>query len=315
VTFHNQGANYPDALLLDAVLKALFDHIADHPAFYFDQGSDDEMEAERKRLRRRGLRQGCWFRRRYEGLRVPDAPTSQGENMRVLPTSHARVPAEQISSPPARRKRLYEDDPLEGHLKGVVGDLFAKAVADLDHPEELRELGMALVLDRPLGVLRDPFEPDLTPLLSYEAFSRGIAGRRLRALGELGWLDAGRAERLVDVLRSMRVSGVPLAIIPALNRPVPVSLDDVRRVAEDFVLLRTTHSSAERFFELFDFGALLDPASVAGKVVIVRDPAGLAIYDAGGRKQMTFSIRVALGYGCRAGVEFPAGGLELIDRE
>ena len=47
---------------------------------------------------------------------------------------------------------------------------------------ELRELGTALYLDRPLGVYKEPAEVDRTPLLSYEAFSLTIAEARLRNL-------------------------------------------------------------------------------------------------------------------------------------
>ena len=46
----------------------------------------------------------------------------------------------------------------------------------------MRELGVAIFIDRPLGGLKAPGEPDLSPLLAHEAFSRSLAER---ALGEL----------------------------------------------------------------------------------------------------------------------------------
>ena len=73
-------------------------------------------ETANKRLRRRALRQAWLIRRRYEGWPVPDLPTSPGENNRVLPPSHPRVPEEQILQPSRRTRRLYADDPLPSHL-------------------------------------------------------------------------------------------------------------------------------------------------------------------------------------------------------
>jgi len=58
-------------------------------------------------------------------------------------------------------------------------------MTDLQEPEELQELGTAVFLDRPLGALKHPGEPDCTPLLSYQAFSRFIARTRLRFLHDI----------------------------------------------------------------------------------------------------------------------------------
>ncbi len=108
-TFHHRGANYPDALVLDAVLKAYLTRIEREPSLFL--GGDGE-----KRVRRRALRQAWLVRRRYEGWPVPDLPTSPGENNRVLPPSHPRVPEEQILQLSRRTRRLYADDPLSAHL-------------------------------------------------------------------------------------------------------------------------------------------------------------------------------------------------------
>ncbi len=109
VVFHHRGANYPDALVLDAVLKAYLSRIEREPALFLDGHGE-------KRMRRRALRQAWLIRRRYEGWPVPDLPTSPGENNRVLPPSHPRVPEEQILQPSRRTRRLYAGDPLPLHL-------------------------------------------------------------------------------------------------------------------------------------------------------------------------------------------------------
>src|SRR5262249_50750420 len=142
----------------------------------------------RGRIRRRALRQACLVRKHYEGHRVPDAPTSLGENLRVLPESFVRVPEEQITEAGKRRRKLYAEVPTVDILGEPGTHLLRAATDDLVDTDELRELGMALYLDRPLGVLQDPGEADRTPLASYEAFSRSIARRRLRELAAAGWI-------------------------------------------------------------------------------------------------------------------------------
>src|SRR5207248_10599286 len=136
------GANYPDALLLDAVLKAYLARAEDSPGLFL--GGDGDGGSSRRRLRRRALRQGWLLRRRYEGHPVPDLPTSPGENSRVLPPTHPRVPEEQILQPARRRRRLYADDPLPAHLGPRGAVVLRASVADLEHPAERRALGLAL---------------------------------------------------------------------------------------------------------------------------------------------------------------------------
>src|SRR5262249_46577108 len=135
-----------------------------------------------KRIRRRALRQGWLLRRRYEGHAVPDLPTSPGENSRVLPPSHPRVLEEQIVQPARRTRNLYADNPLLGRLTPPTADLLRQSLLDLEHSEEWRELGLAVFLDRPLGIGKAAAEPDGTLLLSAEAFSASIARERLHAL-------------------------------------------------------------------------------------------------------------------------------------
>ena len=119
VTFHHRGANYPDALLLDSALKEFLRLLEEHANLF-------EGETPAARLRRRALRLAWLHRRRYEGHPVPDAPTSPGENMRILPPPHKRVPEEQILNLGKRKKRLFQGDPLPNHLGPRVGASWAK---------------------------------------------------------------------------------------------------------------------------------------------------------------------------------------------
>ncbi|MFL5243965.1 MAG: hypothetical protein ACJ8FY_17830, partial [Gemmataceae bacterium] len=166
VTFHQRGANYPDALLVDAVLKALLGLADSEPNLFLNSSGDAEALKKSKRLRRRGMRQGWLLRSRYQNHAVPDAPTSEGENCRVLPSPHNRVPQEQILESRHRTKCLFADDPLASYLRANSSSIQRQSLADLEDPLELRELGMALFLDRPLGSRKNPAEPDHTVLMS-----------------------------------------------------------------------------------------------------------------------------------------------------
>src|SRR5262249_39737043 len=139
VTFHHRGANYPDALLLDTVLRAYLKRIEHSPALFLVQSGVDDA-SKRHRLRRRALRQGWLMWDLLQGLLVPDAPTSPGENARVLPPPHVRVPEEQILIPAKRTKRLYNGESL-APLHDRVKEVLSLAVQDLRETEELQELG------------------------------------------------------------------------------------------------------------------------------------------------------------------------------
>jgi hypothetical protein len=311
VTFHHRGANYPDALLLDAVLKAAFTLAREHPELFQGDGP--------ARRRRRGLRQGWLLRCRYEGLPVPDLPTSQGENLRVLPEPFHRIPDEQILLPHRRGRQLFAGDPLADWLTPGDRVLLRQALADLAQPAELRELGMALFLDRPLGAAKHPLEPDLTPLLSYEAFSRSLAERRLDFLTlELKALSTEEAASLRQALAaSPGEVGVPIRTVANQPRPGTVSLADACQVADDFVLLRTTASSAREFYRLFPLEPLR-PWLAAGKPALVLGLASprpgevvLTVQDDQGRKRLELVGDTSRGYVRRGGVEIPAGGLRV----
>jgi hypothetical protein len=324
VTFHHRGANYPDALLLDALLKAYLDLARRHPELFLEAAADTPAQQQAKRLRRRGLRQGWLLRRRYEGHLVPDAPTSQGENRRVLPGAYVRVPEEQILNPIRRDKRLFAEDSLQSHLEGPGQEILQQSLADLQDPAELRELGTALFLDRPFGAGKPPAAPDATLLLSCEAFSRSLAERRLQLLtGPLAALSPAEAETLRPLLESAAlVRGVPLAAVATRMRPGTVALTDAHQVAEDFVFWRTTPRTVRAFLDLYDFTALrqrLDlawlaperPVLILGSLADAAGHVQLVIHDEEARPRLELTFDPARGYASRGGVEYPADGLRV----
>jgi len=309
IAFHHRGANYPDALLLDAVLKAFLNLIDEHAGLF---SSDDRPS----RLRRRALRQACLLRRFYEGHLVPDAPTSPGENARVLPPPHVRVPEEQLLQPLKRRKQLYAGDPTLELLGPRARATLRESLHDLEHADELRELGMAIFIDRPLGHGKAPGEPDQTPLLSHEAFSRSIAERRLSELSRFDErLPLGA---LRNQLGALPVKGFPAADVALPGRPV-VSLADARRVADDFVFLRTLPASAG---QLFDLIGVIAPRSdgidfiTTGTDFLIVSPADnpeiLAVYDSASERRLELSADLTQGFRTAKGMEFPAAGLRVL---
>jgi hypothetical protein len=322
VTFHHRGANYPDALLLDEVLKAYLQLIEREPElFATDEGGAEEAG---KPLLRRALRQGWLLRRHYEGHAVPDAPTSPGENARVLPPPHRRVPEEQITQPGKRTRRLYANDPLPAYFGEQGRRVLRQSVQDLRHPEELRELGTAVFIDRPLGVFKSATAPDQTVLLSYEAFSRSIALRRLQQLAgdESVGLDATDAAQYRDALEHLAIPGLSLDAVGRETRSV-VSLADARKVADDFVLLRTLPTGLREFLRQYEgdirfLWGRFDPEYLTSgePVLVVRGVSSgrtvLAVYDGQFRQRLELAINGREGYTSRGGIESPRGGLQIL---
>ncbi len=255
--FHNFGANYPDALFLDALLTAYLRLLDEHPELFLaNEPADSAPLARQKRLRRRALRHAALARRQYEGHRVPDAPTSMGENTRVLPAAYARVPEEQILETSKRQRRLFADRPWSHLLSDTARRVLAESIADLSHEAELRELGMAHFLDRPLGVGKLPGEVDRTPLLSYEAFSRTIVKQRLAQLKAERWLAPDDRQACLAALDHLPREGVPAASVSPSARPGVVSVSDAQKVTADFTLLRTTRGSLQHVLSAYDWRPL-----------------------------------------------------------
>jgi hypothetical protein len=297
VTFHHRGSNYPDALLLDAVLADYLARVERGVALF---------EGEPGRIRRRALRQAYLLRRRYEGHPVPDVPTSPGEHLRVFPDSYPRVPEEQILQPGSRRRRLYAGDPLAVRLSAPVRSLLRQAFDDLEHPAELQEMGAAVFLDRPFGGGKTPVEPDGTLLLASLAYSRSIAVQRVRLLGrDLGGLDA----ELRRIEEHLVLPGLGLEAIGPPVRQGTVSLADATRAAPDFVFRYTLPGSVRALTELFDFGSFR--SRLSGQVLLARDPGGpgLIVYDEQWRPILTLEPRLEQCYASRRGLEYPSAGL------
>ena len=258
VTFHNSGANYPDALMLDTMLRAYLELLERHRELFEDRAGDDGRLRHAKRRRRRALRQAWFIRKQYEGLLVPDRPTSSGENLRVLPEPFARLPDEQIRRPDKRHRMLFANEPTDRLLSPCSHTVLQQSIEDLQTPEELRELGMAVYLDRPLGIFKQPGEVDRTPLLSYESSSVSIAEHRLKLFLAWGLIPSQRQyhifyERLRLEMPARRYS---VSELGDLERPGVVALEDARRAAPDFQLLRTTRQSLTDLLQGYDFEPL-----------------------------------------------------------
>jgi hypothetical protein len=323
-TFHHRGANYPDALLLDSALQAYLQAFESHPELFLPSPGDTESLELKKRRHRRALRLGWLLRIWYEDLPVPEIPTSPGENRWVLPEAHPRIPDELIFDPGKRTKRLFEKNQDDRRLHSNAADVLAQSFADLDHSEELEELGRAVFLDRPLGVSKIPGEPDQTPLLSYIAFSRFVAETRLRFLADKGLLKEEKRKALVEKLDGLSLPGVtPLSADRGI-RPGVISISDASLAAPDFIINRTTKTSAAKFLRFFQFDQIMSeisPINWPGRLpkLIVQEPgssaspqSNLTFYDANHVKRLQVSVDATSGYSCRAGVELPRPGLRLL---
>jgi hypothetical protein len=297
VMFHHRGSNYPDALLLEAVLNDFLVRLEQAPSLF---------QGEAGRLRRRALRQGYLLRRRYEGHPVPDMPTSPGEHTRVFPDRYPRVPEEQILQPATRRRRLFAADLLADRLSPAARNLLRQALADLEHPDEMQELAAAVFLDRPLGAGKAPVEPDGTLLLASLAFSCSVARGRLHLLVR----DLGAADIHLRTLEErLALPGLGLDRTGPAVRPGSVSLADAARAGPDFVFRHTLPGSVRALREMFDFGPF--QSRLEGRVLLARAPAGpaLLVHGADWRPILALVPCLENGYASRLGLEYPACGL------
>ncbi|HEY2895066.1 MAG TPA: hypothetical protein VGJ16_12655 [Pirellulales bacterium] len=324
VTFHSFGANYPDALFLDALAGGYLTVLNAHPKL-IDARDDDSPDMSRaKRLRRRALRQTVILRTQYEGHPVPDAPTSLGENARVLPGPLARVPDEQIANPSTRRRRLFENRAMR-ELLGAAGETWlAESIRDLADERELVELGRGQFLDRPLGPLKEPGAVDRTPLVSCQAVSKAVIRGRIALLKSAGWLDPSRAEALLEETKQLALRGITLADFSPCERPGVVSLVDLARGPRDWVVERSTPGSLMPVVGAYDLSPLAEISHETAAwladgrdVILVQhappDPplatATIRIYDRAGalRIELGFEMPPETGvhYRERLGVEMP----------
>jgi hypothetical protein len=314
--FHNRGANYPDALALDLWLRALAALLQSHPGLMQDRGI------------RRAVRQAWLVRKQIEGLPVPDHPTSPGENQRVMPEPFCRLPEEQVRYPERRHKRLFAGDPAETLLAPAVREALRLSVQDLAEEAELRELGLGLFLDRPLGVWKAPGEVDRTPLFAYEAFSSRLARQRLDSLRELGWLTPVRHGELAARAAALGQAGIEVRDLPGRPRPGVVALEDALQASPDFVVLaatRGTQALARRLLPGLDSAAGLPYRGRGRPVLPIRSPASrlraagdafLTVYDDRHQPALEYGLGQEAGgpvrYREQAGSEELAGGLRLL---
>ena len=201
--------------------------------------------------------------------------------------------------------------------------MLRQSIRDLDHSQELQELGMALFIDRPLGASKNLGEPDQTPLLSYEAFSKSVALGRLRFLAENADLLAQDARAAIEEkLHDLKIEGISLKSGGRAARPASVSISDALKASSDFVILRTTKKSVSDLSRCFQFEVLAPQLSLdqwPQGLLVVRETGEspsfgdlLAIYDSTRAKRLELSIDSSQGYQSRAGLQLPRAGLRLV---
>ena len=248
VTFHHRGANYPDALLLDTALKAYLQLAEDRPELFAAKGGGTGEQEARRRLRRRALRQGWLLRRWSKGLPVPDAPTSPGENARILPLPHCRVTEEQILDPSKRTRRTLRGRPAHSLPGTTRANSSARERSGSTPSPGNEETRPGRLFGPAPGDFKATGEPDQTLLLSYKAFSRSIAEHRLQFLARDTVLEMEMADAdcFQALLHDLPMEGISPQSARTRPRPETVSLQDACKAADDFELLRTTHQAVRR---------------------------------------------------------------------
>jgi hypothetical protein len=188
-------------------------------------------------------------------------------------------------------------------------------MADLQDLRELRELGLALFLDRPFAPPRPPAAPDGTMLLTSLAFSRTVATQRLRQLQQWGLIND--VETWIEMMG--QISGLPLDHIGPPTRMGTVALTDAARAARDFVFLSTTPSSLDLLLGQYDFSPLDDRPSLEflmrqRRALVARSPTGseVLVYDAHWRPRLELHVPDGAEYVSRAGQEYPRQGLQAV---
>lgn len=296
VTFHHFGANYPDALLVEACLSELL-------------GAPAEA---RNGVWQQGVRAAVLVAAEYANHLVPDAPTSQGEAARVLPPEFQPVPDEQIASPHRRNRRLFKNN------AALDVSTVRDSLVDLEEPAALIEMGTALFIDRPLGVSKHPGEPDHTWLSSHVLYSRTLAEKRLRRLAKrTEWMpDANAADRWRTMLDETRVNGIPLELRDATTRPGVASLQDAFMVADDFVFLRTTRRAVRDFVAQYDCTSLFGdfPMDEWHAIVptVTDGECRLTLFDRNHQPRVELEADHSRGFLRVGGTEFVAAGFRVV---
>ncbi len=281
--FHSYGANYPDALFLDRVLRQLLVWIDNCPELF-------SGTATCYRLRRRAMRMGWLLRDHYEGLLVPDHPTSQGENLRVLP-GVATLPEDQILDRETRTRTLFPDRQTSDLFQGRSREVLEHSLRDLEIEREQLELGTATFLDRPVGIFKAPGEVDRTPLIAAIAFSPTLSGRHWDRMERAGFGDV-----LSTILRAPLDSlGIAARDYPLPIRPGVVSWGDALTAADDFRWLWTPLGSRRRLQQLLPGISEREAASglflrTVGEGAARRGEPFLTLFDARWHPQRPWKI-------------------------
>src|SRR5262249_5879659 len=113
-----------------------------------------------------------------------------------------------------------------------------------------------------------------------------------------------------------------LALAPRMRATSRVSLLDAARVADDFMVLRTTSRSAGDLLAQLDCRALAEQGSlvrpwpggviVDGAAILAGPPGALVIFDRSYRRRLELRIDAQEGYQCWRGIEYPRPGLRVV---
>ena len=317
ITFHHQGANYPDALLLDALMRKVLDLAGTHPETFGTTAGNDRSAVTAMRRRRRAFLLGWWMHRFLEGLAVPDAPTSPGENRRLMPAPHRAVPEEQLNQPGRRSRRLFAERPIDWRAHR---NLLIAGLEELADPDMLLDLGTGLFLDRPFGLNKPPAALDLTPLLSYSLFSRKLAIGRLEQITQLEpWLESTPA--WVAARNSQPDSReVGVAVPMPRTSARTVKLQDCWRTSDDFVVRGATIQTVRQLKAFFDWRSCPTPLRDWHEQRLVPVPmpgdssaiCRIVFFDADWKVQAECTVADELGFRRRGALELPSPGLAIV---
>jgi hypothetical protein len=116
-----------------------------------------------------------------------------------------------------------------------------------------------------------------------------------------------------NALEDLKVEGIAPRMPLRKPRPGEVSLADALKVADDFVFLRTTAKSVRAFLALFDFSEV-DFLTGDRPLLIMRGETEgtVVIFDERRQPRLGLQVDATSGYESRGGVEYPAGGLQVV---